>query len=96
MNVLVIFIQRYRTFLGSIHSGSRFLTEIIQHLIGMIAGDTEFTNHILHRDITLLLTNLYNISKLLIRLFWSRFHTPILSAAAIRVAFQPFQESFVG
>ena len=26
------------------------------------------------------------ISKLLIRLFWSRFHTPILSAAAIRVA----------
>ena len=58
----------------------------------MIAGNTEFTNHILHRDITLLLTNLYNISKLLISLLWSRFHTPILSAATIRMALQPFQK----
>ena len=50
-------IERNRTFLGSIHSGCRFLTEIIQYLIGMIAGDTEFANYILHRDICLLYTS---------------------------------------
>ena len=85
-------IDRNRTFLGSIHSGCRFLTEIIQYLIGMIAGDTEFANYILHRDISLLLANLHNVGKLLIRLLRSKFHIPILATATVRTTFQSFQE----
>ena len=85
-----------RTFLGSIHSGCRFLTEIIQYLIGMIAGDTEFANYILHRDISLLLANLHNVGKLLIRLLRSKFHIPILAAATVRTTFQSFQEFLRG
>ena len=62
----------------------------------MIAGDTEFANHILHRDISLLLANLHNVGKLLIRLLRSKFHIPILAAATVRTTFQSFQEFLRG
>ena len=62
----------------------------------MIAGDTEFANYILHRDISLLLANLHNVGKLLIRLLRSKFHIPILAAATVRTTFQSFQKFLRG